>query len=376
MSATTAAALPTKTEIANWSNDHLRTAAEQWDKQADEAEQAFEQRRDNTTAPAGTEFKGKAADAAYDDAVNDLTIVRRQSQGLRDAATVARNGKQELDELVRGVIQAIQEAKRDGFNVSENLTVTTGHGGDGSATSNAAQQHQDFIRWRAGQLVAAEQRIAQELHLKADALDGGNGDPTVQMMGGHDKKPQFPPFDPLPKWEYDLDLSTGVKIIDDRTHPTSAGAGISMDDVYNELKRCFNCNFPIPGAPHDFPKVGDELPLHVGPGGVQGMPVKVTQIDKTSDAINIEFVTLPGHADGPGSTIHFTWHNQDGDLRLGVHSVVTSPGPGTEGWPLGPVIREGYRTIGWGTWQPYIDNVTRHIQEQRGHQLQVPVYFG
>lgn len=365
MSTTSTGALPTRSDIANWSNDHLESAAEQWGKQADQSEQAFEQRLGNVTAPAGTEFRGRAADAAYDDANTDLATVRRESQGLREMATIARNGKQELDEIRRMVVQAIQDAQRSGFNVSENLEVTQGHGGDGSAKSNAAQQHQDYIRWRASQLVAAESRIAQQLHAKADALGGGSGaggDGTVHMLD--DGTVAFPDHG---KWQYNLDLTSSLYINDVRTHP-SAGADISADDVWRQLNKCFNCNFPIPGAPHDFPKVGDVLPLHMGLGVKDvNLAVKVLQLDKTGDEINIKFETMPGHVDGPGSTIAFRWHNQDGQMHLGINAVVEPPGPGTGGPLTGAFARQGYTMFAVDTWQPYIDNVTRNIQLDRGH---------
>ncbi|BBN50939.1 hypothetical protein JPH1_54140 (plasmid) [Mycobacterium avium subsp. hominissuis] len=79
-----------------------------------------------------------------------------------------------------------------------------------------------------------------------------------------------------------------------------AGTVSSIDDVWKELNRCFNCNFPMGGAPKELPKVGDELPLEIRTAGQKllNFPVKVTQIERTANDINIEFTTLPGHVDG------------------------------------------------------------------------------
>ncbi|GBE65987.1 hypothetical protein MFM001_24490 [Mycobacterium sp. MFM001] len=184
---------------------------------------------------------------------------------------------------------------------------------------------------------------------------------------------------PLPTdrkpWEYNLDLKSRVT-----THepgmpgpPVSAGSVASINDVWNELHRCFNCNFPIGGAPQQFPNVGDKLPLElkVGKGigvKVANLPVQVTQIQRTADQINIEFATLPGHEDGLGSTIHFQWIKEGGEMHLHIRGYVAEAGPGSEGGPQSPLERGVYGGIfAPVTWQPYIDNVTKHIAEAKGY---------
>lgn len=180
--------------------------------------------------------------------------------------------------------------------------------------------------------------------------------------------PEYPPnYEPKP-WDYDLDLTTGHKI-----NGESAGKGISVDDIWNELHRCFNCNFPMGGAPKEFPKVGDDLPLEVRLLGMKmgDFPVRVTQAKKSGSEINIEFVTLPGHVDGPGSTIHFKFFEKDGEIHLGIHAHVTPEGPGTGPIPTGPLARLGYTAVAHVTWQPYIDRLVDNIQGARGN---VPSY--
>lgn len=49
-------------------------------------------------------------------------------------------------------------------------------------------------------------------------------------------------------------------------------------------------------------RLATTLPLEMRVAGVKlaDLPAEVTQIQGTPDAIDIEFATLPGHADGPG----------------------------------------------------------------------------
>lgn len=193
---------------------------------------------------------------------------------------------------------------------------------------------------------------------------------------GFGSVPEAPPF-PLPEtpWEYNIDITSDVET-GGFSYPGvhNAGQVSSIDDVWNELHRCFNCNFPIGGAPRGFPKVGDELPLEMRIAGqkLANLGVKVTQIERTANDIDIEFATLPGHVDGDGSTIHFHFFEQGGRLHLGIRGYITE-GPGSEDIPiLSPSLRTGYTQIAEGTWQPYMDRLTRHIAQAKG----LPTYGG
>lgn len=182
------------------------------------------------------------------------------------------------------------------------------------------------------------------------------------------ESPRVPP--PESPWEYNLDFTSDVEAGSFK-YPgiTSAGKVTSIDDVWNELNRCFNCNFPMGGAPKNLPKVGDELPLEIRMAGQKlpvNFPVRVTQIQRSANDINIEFVTLPGHVDGPDSTIHFRFYQSGGQLHLGIRGYITQ-GPGSEDWPIfSPGLRAGYTCVAMGVWQPYIDRITRHVAEAKG----------
>ncbi|MFF0206179.1 SpvB/TcaC N-terminal domain-containing protein [Streptomyces sp. NPDC005017] len=136
---------------------------------------------------------------------------------------------------------------------------------------------------------------------------------------------------------------------------------VTVEDAWNALKSCYNCTFPVNGAPKEMPKVGDKLPLKVGP---QGFPVEVTQMDFDGKEINIEYSTLDGHIDGVGSTVHFRiFEDQNGELALQTTAEIIG-GKGTLGGAPGRGVYGGAAKI---TWQPFIDRlVTNGIKQHYG----------
>jgi WXG100 family type VII secretion target len=209
-------------------------------------------------------------------------------------------------------------------------------------------------------------RVGQAMHHDSKEHDGKHGD----VWPVDDHKFKEAPGQPFPQkpWDYDLDLKSRVTAHEPGAPgpPVSAGSVTRIDEVWNELHRCFNCNFPIGGAPKEFPKVGDQLPLEVKTYGLKALnlPVQVTQIERTGKEINIEFATLPGHADGVGSTIHFRFVEEAGEMHLRIAGHLGPDAPGSEGQWYSPGARAGYGgLIAPATWQPYIDNLTRHVAQ-------------
>ncbi|MEV0672581.1 hypothetical protein [Mycobacterium sp. NPDC050441] len=370
--AATPAPLPTRSEIEEWSTSHLSDAARSWRTAAAASEGAFDQHRQNVSAPGGTAWEGGAKDAALDRVTADVAVVGRQSSVLREAAGLAENGGHDIAAAKDKVVEAISAAENDGFRVGEDLSVSDSRKYDITtivARNRALKEHAEDIRWTAEHLVQADKLVGDRLQAKAAELDGirfdGDGEGGSVQVASFGSVPESPRF-PLPEkpWEYNLDLTTDLKVSGGK----SAGEGITVDDVWNELHRCFNCNFPMGGAPKEFPKVGDELPLEIKMAGVKlaNFPVKVTHAEKTGSEINIEFVTLPGHVDGPGSTIHFRFFEQGGEIHLGVNAHITDPGPGTASGLPGALARAGYTGVAHLNWQPYIDRLADNIQQSRG----------
>lgn len=93
---------------------------------------------------------------------------------------------------------------------------------------------------------------------------------------------------------------------------------------------CFNCYFPVSGAPKKFPKPGQDLPLTVGPWSfhctfgfssyaqILGGPIYA-----------FEFDAAKGHVDGLGSTIEFEFFKKDGEstYSLEVYGYIVNSNP-------------------------------------------------
>lgn len=218
-------------------------------------------------------------------------------------------------------------------------------------------------------------QLAGQVHAIAGRLPKSGGHGATMAAGWDHQLPEAPRL-PLPEtpWEYNIDLTSQEDAGKDGLPMVGAGTVSSIDDVWRELNRCFNCNFPMGGAPKQLPKVGDELPLEIRTAGQKllNFPVKVTQIERTANDINIEFATLPGHVDGEGATIHFHFFQSGGQLHLGIRGYIPN-GPGSEDIPiLSPAERTGYTGVAYTVWQPYINNLTRHIAQSKGYFVTGP----
>jgi hypothetical protein len=130
---------------------------------------------------------------------------------------------------------------------------------------------------------------------------------------------------------------------------TSIGAApvhASFDDAFRALHACFNCSFPVPGAPAEFPAEGQLLPLKpclLGPIGCVDAPVRSYARDQNG---YLEFIAQPGHFDGAGSTITFRFHTDSaGVLHLNVTAFVATQA--STAFPPDSVNRQ-FASTTWG----------------------------
>lgn len=188
--AVASAPLPTKSEIAEWATSHLSDAATTWRTAAAGSESAFDQHRQNISAPGGTTWEGMAKDAALDRVANDIGVVGRQSSLLREAAGLAENGSHDIAAAKRDALAAIAAAVDDGFNVAEDLSVTDSRSYDIDTVADrnrAAAEHAEDIRWAAEQLVATDKLVGDRLQAKAADLEGirFDGEGEREDRNGH-----------------------------------------------------------------------------------------------------------------------------------------------------------------------------------------------
>lgn len=129
-----------------------------------------------------------------------------------------------------------------------------------------------------------------------------------------------------PSWMYAYDFAAtnapGNPLYD-VNHPKQLDS-----TAFNLLQQCFNCNFPIGGAPAIYPYDGQYINLNASPFSFITVPAPV--VKWTFSVYGMELVAQPGHFDGGGSSIIFNWWNDSsGYLHLYVQAyvVVDNGGP-------------------------------------------------
>jgi hypothetical protein len=362
--------IPTLSQVREWNTNYLTDAVKYWTDTAVMWEEHFSALVDQIGMPGGTRWRGEAADAAFTRAYSDRLSVIGQADQLHEAARIARTGADDISWARDSVLRLVDAAESAGYVVGEDFSVTKPGTFPPAAAALLQAQAQAIaheLRTSVGTLVATDTALATKLTAATSTL-GTTVFPESVVQAVDFKQGPPGPFPESP-WEYNNDYTTNVKARGPDGKIVDGGSLVSLDDVWNELHRCFNCNFPIGGAPQKFPKVGDQLPLEMRIAGakVANLPVEVTKIDRSADAIDIEFATLPGHEDGPGSTIHFRWSEQGGAPNLDIRGYITE-GPGSENGPFAAPERVGYTALAQVVWQPYIDNVVTHVVQSKGYE--------
>ncbi|QHC73219.1 hypothetical protein [Rathayibacter sp. VKM Ac-2805] len=128
-------------------------------------------------------------------------------------------------------------------------------------------------------------------------------------------------------------------------------------EVQPLLETCFNCSFPISGAPAHYPRDGEILPLNASPFSFVRVDATVRKTTAAQGAML--FTAEPGHFDGEGSTISFSWYNdQDGYLHLFVYANVL----GDAGGP----VNAANATVAGTNWLNFWANVCNKVQKSGG----------
>ncbi|WP_313539668.1 hypothetical protein [Leifsonia aquatica] len=120
-----------------------------------------------------------------------------------------------------------------------------------------------------------------------------------------------------PSWTYGYDFYAGLNSpLYNVNHPYyTAGQADSI------LHSCFNCYFPIGNAPSAYPSDGQIINLNASPFSFITVAAPVRKSTVSQGAMM--FTAQPGHFDGAGSTITFSWYNDvSGYLHLYVHALV------------------------------------------------------
>lgn len=149
----------------------------------------------------------------------------------------------------------------------------------------------------------------------------------------------------------------------------------SPQDVHDKMHDCFNCIFPVEGAPRSWPHSGQVLPLVVRPfSGLPSVPFTCIFGETTYFTPNplypggefgFWFEAAAGHVDGVGSRISFDWWTgadrpePNEKMRLTVYGDIVNEHPATLPRPV-------YLAGAKGTWTQFLI----HYVDAFGHGRQ------
>lgn len=210
-------------------------------------EQTFGEVHERISTPGGTPWNGQAAAAARERSYLDLVKVRGASDQLHGAAAVAARGEERLQACKEAVLEAVQDARADGFSVGEDYAVTDRMRGGSSefraARLAVAQSHASFIRHRVAALVAADHELAARITAATkdvdaltfpdepgvdDSIAGEGTRDKVQAVDNHTFKdaPNPEPDPPPGGWSSDPLMRAAQKI----AYGHASGPNGHMDD--------------------------------------------------------------------------------------------------------------------------------------------------
>ena len=143
------------------------------------------------------------------------------------------------------------------------------------------------------------------------------GTTLVQIVEHHTNEFQYP-ITADPQWSY---THTAIA-------RTGYGAIVSGSETaaraLTELRRCFNCSFPVSGAPSGYPSNYQVLNLNASPFSFIDIPAPV-RFYKTGPSTQPDwyFVAQTGHFDGAGSRINFDFYKPSGyPVRIAISATI------------------------------------------------------
>jgi hypothetical protein len=211
---TAAGWLPTLSQIQAVPSELLREAARIWHTAATRWDEVFAQQRDE--AAQKVVLQGATGDALEGRTYNDWVKAAGKAGPTHEAAGIAELGADQLDGAQEHALNAVAQARADGFQVAEDLSVIdprTGGSHEERATRQIlAQQHAAYIRHVAAGLAAVDREISTKLLAVAQVLGTISFDEsaipdtpshTTEHNGvqtvGYDRQPEAPsPGDPTP----------------------------------------------------------------------------------------------------------------------------------------------------------------------------------
>lgn len=156
-----------------------------------------------------------------------------------------------------------------------------------------------------------------------------------------------------PTWNYTFNSQPGGY----------APLGVTWQRADSELRRCFNCSFPISGAPSYFPRKDQIIRLDASPlTAVKKVPAPVRV--SSSGPGYFSFLAENGHFDGAGSRISFVFYHTctggNPTLRLSVSASVTAD--------RGAAVNAGNAAFAKIQWQRFLDRTYSNTGQRQGYR--------
>jgi hypothetical protein len=185
-------ALPTLSQVQTLDTAHVREAAKYWTRTGNLWERAFGEVHEQMAAPGGVPWEGHAAASARERSYLDLVKVRGASDQLHGAAAIAVRGEQQLRACTEAVLEAVEDARADGFSVGDDYSVTDRSRGGTSefraARLAVAQGHASFIRHRVAALVTGDHELAARITNATKDIDALSFQEESDTVIGEDKR--------------------------------------------------------------------------------------------------------------------------------------------------------------------------------------------
>ncbi len=182
MLATTAQ--PSLTQIEELDTTHLTDLADRFAHEASLIEDSFIMAHKQLLA---ARWEGQAGDAALRHTDTARVTAQTHAESLRNASEVARRGGADLRAAQQKLLSMVTDARRDGFAVTDDLTVSAYIPGRPTADAMMLQPHANElaadIRAQATALLAIDRDIATALDAATAEFHGNHGEMTAQPAG-------------------------------------------------------------------------------------------------------------------------------------------------------------------------------------------------
>lgn len=131
----------------------------------------------------------------------------------------------------------------------------------------------------------------------------------------------------------------------------SYALAVSPETAWNKLHKCFNCYFPVSGAPSIFPTRNQLLPLKVWIlSGFFNMECRMGQVTTSVGSYSWQFNATSNHVDGLGSNIIFQIRTISGKSTLVVDAYIVKDFPLTNSL---------YKVAAQSNWTNFAANLSR-----------------